>query len=356
MRRRGKLWIEGSVKIIKKQNWKKTLARAGVVLFCLALVFPFFTGNINAGEKKLIPLGRTTGIKMFSGGAMVVGFASAELTGGRSPAERNGLCIGDVITAVDGQAVECNEQLSARLAELDLNSTVLTVRRGGDTLEVQVDGLLDGENSYKLGAWVRDSMAGIGTVTYVDPETGDFGALGHGICDIDTGVLMPFDNGSIMGSEVIGVCRGAVGAPGQLTGAFDLRQDNGVLYKNTQQGIFGRITDPAVYADRKAYPVADADDIRCGRVQILSNVDGCTVESFDARITRILEDDGSSKNFMIEITDEDLLEQTGGIVQGMSGSPIIQDGKLVGAVTHVLINDPEKGYGIFIENMLDAAG
>jgi len=220
---------------------------------------------------------------------------------------------------------------------------------------VIVSGLAKTSTGYKLGAWVRDSMAGIGTITYVDPETGNFGALGHGICDVDTGTLMPFDNGSIMGSAVVSVTKGKAGAPGQLCGAFDLKEDSGVLYKNTQQGVFGCITDQALYADEKAYEIAGASEVEEGNVEIISNVNGTEVEHFDGRIIKLLEDDGSSKNFMLEITDPDLIDRTGGIVQGMSGSPIIQDGKLIGAVTRVLVNDPTRCYGIFIENMLEAA-
>ena len=326
------------------------------MLLALVLFLPILSGDIHASEQKLIPLGRTTGIKMFSGGAMVIGFASEKMLGCTSPAEQSGLRIGDVITAVNGTPIECNEQLSDSICALPGPAAELTVRRGGEEQTVTVTGLAKTTTGYKLGAWVRDSMAGIGTITYVDPETGAFGALGHGVCDADTGGLMPFDNGSIMGSEVISVTKGEAGAPGQLCGAFDLKNDSGVLYKNTAQGVFGKITDPELYAEQKTYAVADADDITTGKVEILSNVEGTGVECYDGRIIKILEDDGSSKNFMLEITDPDLIDQTGGIVQGMSGSPIIQDGKLVGAVTHVLVNDPTRGYGIFIENMLEAAG
>ena len=332
------------------------MARLGAAALALALVLPVMSADIHAAEKNLIPLGRTTGIKMFSGGAMVIGFASEKMLGCLSPAEQNGLRIGDVITAVNGTAIECNEQLSDLLTALPQPRAELTIRREGEVQVVPIEGLAQTTTGYKLGAWVRDSMAGIGTITYVDPDTGDFGALGHGICDVDTGGLMPFDNGSIMGSEVTAVTRGQAGAPGQLSGTFDLKQDNGVLFKNTGQGVFGRITDRSVFEGQKAYPVAEADEVRTGKVEILSNVEGSTVGRYEGKITKVLEDDGSSKNFMLEITDKDLISQTGGIVQGMSGSPIIQDGKLVGAVTHVLVNDPTRGYGIFIENMLEAAG
>ena len=347
--------FEGSVVFIKQQKIRKMIAQSGAVLLALALVFPVVTGDIRAAGKKLIPLGCTTGIKMFSGGAMVIGFASEKMLGCVSPAEQNGLQIGDVITAVDGQRIECNEQLGELISALPEGKAELTVRRDGEEQMVIVSGLAKTSTGYKLGAWVRDSMAGIGTITYVDPETGNFGALGHGICDVDTGTLMPFDNGSIMGSAVVSVTKGKAGAPGQLCGAFDLKEDSGVLYKNTQQGVFGCITDQALYADEKAYEIAGASEVEEGNVEIISNVNGTEVEHFDGRIIKLLEDDGSSKNFMLEITDPDLIDRTGGIVQGMSGSPIIQDGKLIGAVTRVLVNDPTRCYGMFIENMLEAA-
>lgn len=335
------------------QKIRKKLAKTAAFLMAAALCFPIFTENINAAGKKLIPLGRTTGIKLFSGGAMVVGFASSEATGGASPAQRGGLAVGDVIMAVDGISVESNEELSSALSSLKRGSAVLTVRRGGDTVDITVEGLLPHENGgYRLGAWVRDSMAGIGTITFVDPATGKFGALGHGICDVDTGRLMPFDNGSTMTSTVTGAVRGQRGKPGQLTGEFDLRQDSGVLRENTGGGIFGVLTDKSLYSGLKAVETAGIDDVRCGKVEILSNISGTEVESYSAKITRIMKNEECGRDFMIEITDDRLIGRTGGIVQGMSGSPILQDGRLIGAVTHVLINDPEQGYGISIDNMM----
>lgn len=347
---------------MKKENRKKikkSLASAAAFLLCLALFFPIAAGDINAAGKKLIPLGRTTGIKMFSGGAMVVGFASLQASGGASPAETSGLRVGDVISAVNGQTVECNEELSFALSKLKSDSVTLTVKREDQSIDISLNGLIPNETGegYRLGAWVRDSMAGIGTITFVDPETGNFGALGHGICDVDTGVLMPFDNGSIMESTVTGAVKGISGSPGQLLGTFNLKTDNGVLFQNTGNGIFGKITDSSVYSDFEAIETASGNEVKCGKVEIVSNINGDTVEKYSAKITKILgSESGSSRNFMLEITDPRLIDSTGGIVQGMSGSPVLQNGKLVGAVTHVLISDPEKGYGIFIENMLKAAG
>ena len=215
------------------------------------------------------------------------------------------------------------------------------------------------ENSqgvYQLGVWLRDSMAGIGTLTFADPETGLFGTLGHGINDVDTAVLMPLQSGSIMPASVPDVKRGASGQPGELHGQFDLTQDLGTLYANTSQGIFGQLKQAETVAGLEPVPVASREQVKTGKATILSNIRGDEVEEFEVEITHVYDQDEGARSLMLQVTDPDLLEATGGIVQGMSGSPILQDGKLVGAVTHVLVNDPTRGYGIFIENMLDAAG
>ena len=340
-----------------KKQIKKSISKSAVFLLTAALLFPSVILDISASTKTLIPLGQTIGIKMFSGGAMIVGFASPEAAGGESPAEGCGLKIGDVIEGVDGKPVGCNEELSKILSLKKSDGAVFSVRRGDAELEITVNGLipLDG-GGYRLGAWVRDSMAGIGTVTYVDPGTGEFGALGHGVCDIDTGELMPFNNGSTMSSNVVGIFKGRKGEPGLLRGEFDLKKDNGILYRNTEKGIFGKLTDEEMYSGLEAYEIAAINEVKCGRAEIISNIEGSSKCHYEAKITEIIDKEAKTKNFIIEVTDKRLIEKTGGIVQGMSGSPIIQDGKLVGAVTHVLVNDPTRGYGIFIENMLDAAG
>jgi len=317
----------------------------------------------DVGEKvtpvspKLIPLGKTTGIKLFSQGTMIVGFADLQDCGNTSPAKAAGLQMGDVIIAVDAEEIDSNEDLVEALQTLDDETAVLTVQRDNARMDVTVNAYYDPQmESWRIGAWVRDSIAGIGTITFVDPANGAFGALGHGICDADTGELMPFEKGSIMGSSVVDVKKGKSGAPGELNGAFDMTCDQGTLYANTHQGIFGRITDEAVYADEKAVEIAAGDEIRPGKATVLCNVEGTQREAFDIEIEKVYQDSGENlRDMLIRITDKELLKLTGGIVQGMSGSPIIQDGKLIGAVTHVLVNDPEKGYAISIENMLDAA-
>lgn len=213
------------------------------------------------------------------------------------------------------------------------------------------------DGAYKLGAWIRDSMAGIGTMTFYDPDSGTFGALGHGISDADTALLMPLQSGGIMSASVTDVKKGTCGAPGELHGAFETQTDLGALYANTESGVFGKLTDKTILADAQPVPVAAADEVRVGQAVIRSNVAGSTVEEYTVEITKLFSaTDDDTRDLMLTVTDPRLLESTGGIVQGMSGSPILQDGKLIGAVTHVLVNDPTRGYGIFATNMLSAAG
>jgi len=310
-----------------------------------------------SGEKRLVPVGQTVGIKLFSRGVMVVGLADVATEDGEaSPARQCGLRTGDIITHIDGCQVDSIEEVQSLLQAAGGERLAIQVSRGGRLVETEtaaVQCMTDG--SYRLGAWIRDSMAGIGTITYYDPDSGKFAALGHGINDIDTKLLMPLESGGIMGSTVTGVQMGQKGTPGELHGKFDLERDLGTLYANTDCGVFG-VTQEDVFSG-KALPVAKTSEIKVGEATILSNVEGDQVKEYQVEILRVYRCTGQdSRSMMIRVTDPELLEKTGGIVQGMSGSPILQNGKLVGAVTHVLVNDPTCGYAIFAETMLDAAG
>lgn len=297
----------------------------------------------------LVPVGHTIGIKLFAEGVVVIGLAEVETASGRSaPGADCGLQVGDVIEEANGTEVESSEQFAALLqcgGTVDLN-----ICRDGRDLVLAAEPVLGEDGTYRLGAWIRDSMAGIGTVTFYDPATGTFGALGHGITDSDTGLLMPLGNGSVMDASVKAVKRGAAGEPGELRGAFDLTRDAGELYANTERGVFGVLEDCAM-DEKDAIPVAERGEVHEGPAVIRSNVRGDAVEEYEIEITKVL-DTADAQNLLIQVTDQRLVEQTGGIVQGMSGSPIIQDGKLAGAVTHVMISDPKKGYGITIDKML----
>ena len=200
-------------------------------------------------------------------------------------------------------------------------------------------------------------MAGIGTMTFYDPESGIFGALGHGVTDADPGKLLPLDHGSIMDASVKAVKRGERAAPGELKGDFDLTRDSGTLFANTESGIFGKLSaEDAEKLRTQALPIAGKSERKTGKAQILATVEGKETRAYDIEIEKIYSSSGSTRNFLLHVTDEALLAQTGGIVPGMSGSVVLKDGKIVGAVTHVLLDDPTRGYGIFIENMLAAAG
>ena len=306
----------------------------------------------DTSARMLIPVGHTIGIKLFSEGVVVVGLAEVETTDGPSaPGAACGLQVGDVIEEANGSAVESTEQFAEML---QCGGTVeLGISRDGTDLTLAAEPALGPDGTYRLGAWIRDSMAGIGTVTFYDPETGAFGALGHGITDSDTGLLMPLADGSVMDASVKAVKRGEAGEPGELRGSFNLTEDMGTLCANTDQGVFG-VLEQCDFTLGEAVPVASPGQAHTGPATILSNISGDEVESFTVELVRVVEGTGS-QNLLIQVTDGDLIARTGGIVQGMSGSPILQDGYLIGAVTHVMIDDPTKGYGILIENMLAQA-
>jgi len=307
---------------------------------------------------KISACGNTVGVKLFLKGVMIIGLADVADSTGRNvlPAKDSGIKPGDIIEEVDGKAADGTEWLVNIIERSQGKTLKINLRRGDGTFSTEVTPILSSEdNVYRLGMWVRDSTAGIGTLTFFDKKSGKFGALGHGITDIDTGALMPIQDGEILNCDVVGIKKGKSGTPGELKGLFMEDQTKlGKIIANSEGGIYGTLDNR--YNDRltsKDYPIALRAQIKEGPAKILSNIDGKTVKEYDIEIQKVARQNLSgSKGMIIKITDLNLLEQTGGIVQGMSGSPIIQDGKMVGAVTHVLVNDPTRGYGIFIEAML----
>lgn len=326
-------------------RFAKRALGAGVALALAVLLFAGMTPARAAEPRMLVPVGRTVGIKLFSRGVVVV-----KLPDGGTPARECGLRAGDVIVRCGGDAVTSTEQFRSLLQRSNGEAADLEISRGGDDVTLSVEPSRNDQGVYCIGAWVRDSMAGIGTMTWYDPATGVFGALGHGVTDTDTALLMPFSNGSILPSTVKAVKRGEAGAAGELRGDFDLTHDLGPLYANTGSGIFGKLEEPPEAAE--AVPTGLALP---GPATIRANVRGDEVREYDIEILKVASGSADGRDLVLSVTDPALLEATGGIVQGMSGSPILQNGRLVGAVTHVLLNDPAKGYGILIENMLSAA-
>lgn len=306
---------------------------------------------------KVVPLGRAVGIKLFSDGVLVVGLSPVETeTGALYPGRDCGLKTGDVITHIDGGEVDTIEEIQAAVAQRAGEPLVIQAMRGQKQVQLTASAVENSQGVYQLGVWLRDSMAGIGTMTFYDPDSGVFAALGHGINDVDTAMLMPLESGSIMQATVSDVKKGLNGQPGELHGQFDLTRDLGTLYANTNRGIFGVLSKTGLADGLEPVEVAGRDEVKVGDAVILSNIRGDRVERFDVRITHVNATGDGTRSLMVQVTDPALLEATGGIVQGMSGSPILQDGKLVGAVTHVLVNDPTRGYGIMAADMLAQAG
>ena len=315
-------------------------------------------GVAHASAATVVPVGRAVGIKLFSDGVVVVGTSDVATDAGSvNPAKACGLKEGDIITHINSTEVDTIEEVSALLQKLE--GEPMSIRAIRDERQVQLTAtpaLCAADGAYKLGAWIRDSMAGIGTVTFYCPDTGAFGALGHGINDTDTARLMPLESGSILPATVAGVERGQSGAPGQLRGVFDTSATLGLLSANTDGGVFGTLCD-GDWVQGAPVEVAQRREVKAGDASILCNIDGDRVDEYRVRIVKVFpESAGDCRDYLIKVTDQRLLDATGGIVQGMSGSPILQNGKIVGAVTHVMVDDPTSGYGIYVGRMLQQGG
>ncbi len=324
----------------------------------LLLLFAVTVSAQAAKLAEVIPIGHTVGIKMQAEGVLIVQLTEVQGEDGtHAPAKEAGIQEGDLLLRAGEIELRSNDDLQKQVALSAGHPIERTVQREKETKKLAVTPCRDKTGAYRIGVLARDSMAGIGTLTYVDPETGAFGSLGHGICDSETGVLLPLQDGTIIRSTVSSVQRGKAGDPGALQGEFSSEKALGTVSDNTESGIFGTMTDDSLYRELKCVPVASADEIRVGDAEILSNVEGDTVQRYSVQIVKVYPaDDEYGRGMMLRVTDPALIKKTGGIVQGMSGSPILQNGKLIGAVTHVLVDDPTTGYGIFLENMLNAAG
>ncbi len=320
-------------------------------------IFPIKEVSIIVTDEKIVTVcGTPFGVKMFTDGVLIVGFSNIKTDSGIScPAVDSGLMKGDVLKSINGKEVFTNEDVAHFIENSGGNALNMTIERNGKTLTLSVKPqLVCDQNVYKAGFWVRDSSAGIGTLTFYDPQTLSFAGLGHAVCDVDTGTVLPFSSGEIVSATITKIKKGISGSPGELCGAFVGKDSIGIVNINNETGLYGTLR---YKIDGINIPIANKQDIYEGAATILSTIDGTSASEYDIIIEKInLSDNSPTKNIVIKIVDEDLLSKTGGIVQGMSGSPILQDGKIVGAVTHVLVNDPTRGYGIFIENMLDAAG
>lgn len=320
----------------------KSVKNASFIL-TITLIFLVFNYTVSAGsEIKVIPMGKAVGVKIYTEGLLVVGISE------NSPSKSSPIKVNDRIERANNQELTSSEQLCEIVNNCSGNLT-LTVNQDGKQRDISVAPQKDSEGVYKLGLWVRDSTAGIGTMTYYNPKNNTFAALGHGINDVDTGNILTVKSGNILPCKILSVRKSENGNPGELNGIFD-GSAVGEIFLNSDNGIYGKCSLDAV---DEAIPVADANEVHEGGAYILADINGGGAKQYSIEIIKIAKGNKSHKNMVISITDPALLSLTGGIVQGMSGAPIIQDNKLAGALTHVFINDSDRGYGTFAEDMIE---
>lgn len=328
------------------------VAASFILIINLACSMPIFAAKYERVDVGGMPFG----VKFFSQGIVVVGFADIDTdNGSKAPAYDAGLRVNDIITHIDGAEVKSSAEFISMIEKAEREVEITFVRDGSEMTVSFRPSLSASDGKLKTGMWIRDTTAGIGTVTYIIPKTGEFAGLGHGICDANTGELLPMERGVVVDVQISGICKGVAGTPGELKGYFT-SDKSGVLLENTLCGVYGVMSDiPTSICPESNIEVGSRDDVHPGEAYIWCTLDDNVPHKYRIEIGEINRDSRDNRSFEVTVVDQGLLEKTGGIVQGMSGSPIIQDGKLIGAITHVLIGDPRRGYGIFIENMMEAA-
>ncbi len=327
---------------------KKHKVTTFLMLLLLNIMLPL---NVFAYSDYILAGGQNIGIQLESNGILIVGTYKV---GNADPAGDANLQTGDKITHINSQVVHSIEQMLDVINSISNPSQIeITYQRGSKELKTNLTLIQDENQIYKTGLYVKDSINGVGTLTFIDPNSKIYGALGHEIIEKTTGQRLEIKDGKIYSSVVTGITPSNEGNPGEKNARYDVNDVYGNIKENSSSGIFGTYTDKL--PDSKLYKVADAKNISLGEASILTVISGEEVEEFKINILKVLSEDRTTKNILFEVTDSKLLEKTGGIVQGMSGSPIIQNDQIIGAVTHVVVDDCTKGYGIFITNMLEEA-
>lgn len=334
------------------------------VAYKLFGIFPLKTGEVEVMRPmKLIPGGQSIGVTLQTKGVMVVGQAPVTDKSGKNlyPAKDAGIHVGDILLKIEDQEVRSDQEVSNAINSAGKQKGTVKVlfKHEDQILEKIVKPIFCAETGrYRMGLFVRDEAAGVGTLSFIDPSTKLYGALGHVITDADTNQKIEVSNGKIIGSTIYAIEKGKRGHPGEKIGSFIPNSTfSGTIERNTMTGIFGKmsgaIENPYF---KEAIPVGWESEVKVGPAKIYTVIQGEKIEEFDVNIDRIMSNRTDSKNMIVRVTDQRLLDATGGIIQGMSGSPIVQDGKLIGAVTHVFVNDAQRGYGVFIQNMLNECG
>lgn len=327
------------------ENYTSDLSLMGVI--------PVKSVNIRVVKQRYVALsGESFGIKIFTKGVMVVGMSDVKSDKGNiNPAKNAGLKIGDIILKANGKEVNSNTELSEAINISGGKEIKMTVKRDDEVFSTKFKPVLSSDTgTYKAGLWVRDSTAGLGTMTFYSTVNGAFAGLGHGIVDVDTGILLPINSGEIVKTEILSVTKSKKGSAGEICGAFT-GETLGTLTENCNCGLYGYYKD--FEQSENLILIANKQDVKTGNAKIYTTLDNGEPKYYDCVIERVDYTNSEQKNLLVRINDEKLIEKTGGIVQGMSGSPIIQNGQLVGALTNVFVNDPEKGYAVFAEEMYD---
>lgn len=322
----------------------KKMIRYVCVMLAVALICPAFTAAAQETRRTVHVGGMPFGLTMYTNGVVVVNIDDSY----DSPAQAAGLRENDVITRANDEEITSNERLQEIISSSEGADIELSVLRGKSPISITITPETDDDGNYTAGMWIRDSTAGLGTVTYFDKSTHSFGALGHGICDRDTGLLMPLGSGKVVGARISSITKAQKGVAGGLNGYMN-DEAIGEMTVNNSYGVYGKYS---ILPEGEEVSCAFDSEIETGPAEIVTTIDDSGIKTYEAEIERLNLNDNSGQNMIVRVTDEELLEKTGGIVQGMSGSPIIQNGRLIGAVTHVFVNAPEKGYGITIGNML----
>ena len=334
-------------------NTKKKIAS---VLLISVLISYFFSFYINTSAevrqvssdmtRKVYPVGRLIGLKLYTNGVLVVGMSEIDGKDGKKykPYENTGIKEGDMIRSINGNEIQNTTQLMSIINASNGNDISIKYQRDNDEIY-----------TYMIGIWVRDAAAGLGTLTYYDEANGSFAALGHGIQDVDTDKLLNISNGEIVTSQIVSIVKGLPRRVGEIRGIIDNGKKIGEISKNTELGVYGKVTNTEFLNDIKLeeVPVATRNQIEIGKAKIYCELKNDEVKEYEIEIKKIYKNNSSdNKSMLIKVTDKDLIEKTGGIIPGMSGTPIVQNGKFIGAITSVVLNDPTQGYAIFADMMI----
>lgn len=334
---------------------KTKVNKLGKIDFDLSFfnIFKLKEINVNVISKtKVIPMGNAIGMKLYTDGVLVVGMSEIE---GKKPYENSGIKEGDRIVQIEKKAIDNTEDLMEAVNKCSGKEISVKYIRDNTTITTSIKPIKNSGNQYKIGLWVRDAAAGVGTLTFYEPSSGMFGTLGHGIIDVDTSELIKIANGELVTTNILNITKGKKGDPGEIRGTIESGHTIGNIDKNTSFGVFGTLnkTPYINIQNNDEIEVALREEIKIEDAQIICELENGKREKYNIKIQKVfLNNNKDNKSMLIKITDEKLLEKTGGIIQGMSGAPIIQNGKFIGAVTHVLVNDPTIGYGVFADIMI----